>query len=701
MNKLNRKLIILLFAPLFLTCLSPEGNYKIGVMLPLSGDYITYWEEPLEWAVLNVNSAGGVAGKNIELVYRDLNVLDVEDVALEFANDESIKAVIGPFYSSDAFDVASYFIKAKKPMITPSASSDEIIRAYGGKKYIWRTVESDIAQTKMLLLLALENQAEKVSLLTSNDLYGGTFFNWFGFFATELGIEVASVVRYDQFNENDCTSYFEESLENNPDTLIAITLTTESTLCVAEKVSNLASPVRLLFSDAAMTDSLIDGLGDAVEGLQGTAISYSNLNGFKEVYHSTFNELPHPFAANSYDAVLLLAYGLERSNGEGGEALANAMIEVVDARGDDVSWYAQEVSKAIEMIRAGNLPDISGATGSLDYDEELHTDPVDSTYGFWEISEGEFVTYDYILSSEEDNEIIRFGSSIFRTAASAAAKQTFDNSELYSVEDRENIWAFIMAGSSGWINYRHQADALAQYQLLKNNGVSDDRIILIVEDDLAYNESNEEQGVIRNIAGGENLYHDLEIDYKPSELTSDDIISILTGVKSENISEVMESSVNDNIYVFIVSHGYKDGVAFDGILADDASDSYATFTPDDIYESLNYLYENELYRRIFIAIEACHGGVMGEALDLPRILMMTSANGYENSLAANYDTELRAWLADQFSYQLFTAASSEQEYTFSDLYEEVYVDINGSHVNVYNAENFGDLHSIYLNEFFE
>ena len=54
--------------------------------------------------------------------------------------------------------------------------------------------------------------------------------------------------------------------------------------------------------------------------------------------------------------------------------------------------------------------------------------------------------------------------------------------ELPQTTDR---WAVVISPSTSWTNYRHQADAFAMYQLLRQDGYDDDHIILIVEDNLA------------------------------------------------------------------------------------------------------------------------------------------------------------------------------------------------------------------------
>ena len=49
----------------------------------------------------------------------------------------------------------------------------------------------------------------------------------------------------------------------------------------------------------------------------------------------------------------------------------------------------------------------------------------------------------------------------------------------------DDHWAVIVAGSSGYGNYRHQADACHAYQLLKGRGIPEDQIIHLSYDDVA------------------------------------------------------------------------------------------------------------------------------------------------------------------------------------------------------------------------
>ncbi len=72
-------------------------------------------------------------------------------------------------------------------------------------------------------------------------------------------------------------------------------------------------------------------------------------------------------------------------------------------------------------------------------------------------------------------------------------------------EERNDFMAVIVGPTGGWTNYRHQADALGVYTMLRENGVPDDKIILMIYDDIPYLQENPIKGDVHNIPAGENL----------------------------------------------------------------------------------------------------------------------------------------------------------------------------------------------------
>jgi hypothetical protein len=77
---------------------------------------------------------------------------------------------------------------------------------------------------------------------------------------------------------------------------------------------------------------------------------------------------------------------------------------------------------------------------------------------------------------------------------------------------------------------------------------------------------------------------------------------------------------------------------------------------------------------------------------------VSAANPVENSLGTNYDSKLRAWLADEFSYQLWKAQGATPNAPLDQLYEHLYLNVAGSHVSAYGTD-FGDAASVPIKEF--
>ena len=72
--------------------------------------------------------------------------------------------------------------------------------------------------------------------------------------------------------------------------------------------------------------------------------------------------------------------------------------------------------------------------------------------------------------------------------------------------DQGRLWAVLVAASRGWENYRHQADVCHAYQVLHGHGVPEDNIIVMMYDDIAYNQRNPYQGKIFNRPNGSDVY---------------------------------------------------------------------------------------------------------------------------------------------------------------------------------------------------
>jgi ABC-type branched-subunit amino acid transport system substrate-binding protein len=682
--------------PIASSC-TKTSPFKIGVLLPLSGPDAVDSTEVLDWAKDNVNFEGGINNRRIELIYKDTYGNNIKELAQQFIDDKSINIVIGPGSSSDVYEIAPLFIDSKKLLISPMSTAGDIFRAFGKQQYFWRTCQSDVAQVRLILYHLSMLGVNNISLVYEDTVYGKTFFDWTGFFATELGINLAGIVSFEP-GQSDFSGVIEQALESNPEYIIAAAFPQDA-VSIKEELDKTDNWVKLFFSDAAESEYVIETLGNEAEGLEGITPSADPATGFESVYRQTFGHIPSNFAAATYDAFMMAIYTLARQeycgNGPlwfGGEDIAESLQNVISGEEGTIGWDTQGMKKGIDDILSGKLPDINGASGSLDFDDEFGVDPVATYYTRWVIEDGNFQMAETLSSwISSDIGIGIEGTSAYRTQGSAKFAEIDGSGTVsYIPEEKEDSWAVIIATSEGWENYRHQAGALAMYDMLKNNGFADDKIILFVADDIADSEDNPLKGNVHYTIGGKNLHENTEIDYSGEQVTLDNLINVLLGNQTDETTDVLETTGKSNIFIYIVDHGLNGSILFKN--GDDLTAQKLADTIDSMQADLRY-------RQIFIVIEACYGESMAKYLDNPGVILITGAAANENSLGYEYDSRIKAWLADDFSSHFISTVSAEPDLSILDLYTMVYGKVSGSHVKLCNYINFGNISTTSIAEF--
>ncbi|MDQ2679021.1 MAG: ABC transporter substrate-binding protein [Actinomycetota bacterium] len=666
-------------------------------MLPLTGPDARGYREPLEWAADNVNEAGGPAGRDLELVYADLGTTSIAEATRRFAADRSIVAVIGPDTSDRFFAAAPALIAARTTVVSPTATSGDVFRAFSSSGYVWRTVQSDIAQVRTALALLARDGTHRAALVAGTDHYGTTFSDWFGFHANELGLEPAAVERYDP--SQDCTPAVERALAAEPDAVLAAAKDEANAACIARAWRAGGAPGRLLFTDAARTPGLLDELGSDAEGLEGLGLGEDPDAGFTRAFQARVGHPPDEAAAGTYDAVALLAYGLQVSGGAGGAELSDAMVDVVDGRGEPTGWDAAGIAAALAALDEGGRPDINGAAGPLHFDEDTHTDLLSGTYVHWQVEGGRFRAVEQLPTGPA-----RPGTSDARVTALDSLEAKFRAASGPAHEPpaaKEGLWALLVATSRGWDNYRHQADVFAQYQMLRAAGVPAERIIVVAEDDVARDERNPRPGSMPYEVGGTDVRAGVPIDYRLGQVDADDILAILAGHTSASLPRVIDSTAADNVYVYLAGHGDSDGIAV-GLEQPVVrpGDQYTMLRGKDLADTISAMHAEGRYRRMLVAVEACEGATMGSTLDAPGALLVSGAGVTENSLSANYDAASGVWLADEFSTALLRAqaAAARSDMSLDAVLSRLYLSVSGSHVST-SGSGFGDTGAVGLGEF--
>lgn len=148
---------------------------KIGVNLELTGAVAAYGNaenDGIKLAVEEINKAGGVDGKKIELVTKDNKSENAEasTAATNLAIQSQVNAMIGPATSGAVSAASLNAQKTGVPLLTPSGTQDDLtVGSDGVKKDVFRTTFQDSFQGQVLAQYAYSNlNAKKVVLYYDN-----------------------------------------------------------------------------------------------------------------------------------------------------------------------------------------------------------------------------------------------------------------------------------------------------------------------------------------------------------------------------------------------------------------------------------------------------------------------------------------------------------------------------------------------------
>ena len=696
-NQINSIIVALLCMSTLLSCeKSPmddttgQKEVRIAVVLP-EKDRELIWDNALKWAAENIRKAD--IGVKVVYEWVDEESADLTKIGTELSEREDIRSIIGCNVSANTQTLAFALARKKqniKPLFTFS-TSQELPRIFGHRGFLWGLCETDISQSEIILsCLSNENPwIKKVGLLASDDMYGQTFVDWFAFQAVELNLEPVSIETYKESDELE--SCLQRILDSGADAIVCAPVTADDVVPVQNYIDNFiygsedGRGITMMFTDKAYNKSILGG-EYPMDYISGLAPASNPGSGFDVSYNALYGRVPFAGEAQVYDAVLItvLASIWAEKNEEDdlNRAIGALLNGTATSQGE---WTTGMITNYHHAIMAGETPAISGATGTLDFDSQYYTTIRSTSYARWMTYDGKMVIIDYFSRNSD-----RHSSS--PVAAWEWKKQHMQdidgNGNEIDYPELKGNYAVLVAASEGWKNYRHQADVLGMYHYLKGKGYDDDHIILIMADDIAYNEKNPLQGVVRREIGEDNLYDDLQIDYKLGDLSPEDLKQILTGEPSDVYPVTLGSSYNDNVLFFWSGHGTKKGWSW-------KETEY--LSPEFAREMFSAM----KFRKQFAIVETCYsGGVAQGCTGIPGLLMMTAANPYETSKADGLDEELLVYITNTFTSSILSWLDNNPHTVIRDLYLHAFDKTNGSHVMVYNAENYGNLYLNYMSEYY-
>ncbi|MFP4202414.1 MAG: ABC transporter substrate-binding protein [Candidatus Acetothermia bacterium] len=374
-----------------------EDDIKIGSLMAMSGALASYGppiNDGVELAAKHLNEAGGILGRDVEIVTRDSKTDPTSgvDAAKKLVDVDEVSAFVGPLSSGVTLPVAeSVSVPEEVVQISPSATTPQMT-GLEDDDYVFRTVPSDALQGVIIGQLALDLGYENFSVIYVNNDYGKGLADAAGDWFEERGGEVLTKVPYEK-GKASYRGELEEAAAGNPEVLVLVGYPENGTNIVRQALSG-GYMDEFIFPDGMQAPEIIENIeAQYLNGTYGTAPGSKDTPSaetFEETYTEEYGSTPpKPFMTNAYDAATVISLAMQKAGSTDSEAIKNNLRDVSNPPGEKVYAGPEEFEKAFELLEEGEEINYEGAGGSVDFNSD---GDVVSPIQVWKIEDGEIVT---------------------------------------------------------------------------------------------------------------------------------------------------------------------------------------------------------------------------------------------------------------------------------------------------------------------
>ncbi|MBI3886534.1 MAG: ABC transporter substrate-binding protein [Opitutae bacterium] len=318
--------------------LSAQETIKVGEFASLTGKQASFGQtnhRGVLTAVEELNAAGGVLGRKIELVTEDTRSLQGEaaTVVKKLISRDKVAAIIGETGSSAALEAAPLCQQAGVPMMSATATNARVTEA---GDFIFRACFIDPFQGTVLAKFAADTlKVRRVAVLVaSGNAYSVGLVKYF---RERFPGEIAAEQKYSE-GDKDFRAQLTAVKAAEPDAIFASGDYAESAL-ICKQARELGLTVPIFGGDTWDSPALTQIGGRAVEGTYFSAhFSPDSTDPLVKSFVQRFaarwqGTVPDTGTSLGYDAMMLLADAMRRAGSTEGKKIRDALAATKDFPG--------------------------------------------------------------------------------------------------------------------------------------------------------------------------------------------------------------------------------------------------------------------------------------------------------------------------------------------------------------------------------
>jgi branched-chain amino acid transport system substrate-binding protein len=361
-----------------------DGVLKLGTLLPQTGSLASLGPPEIagvKLAVNEINDAGGVLGKPVEVIDADSGdtSTNIASQSVDRLLSQGVDAIIGAASSGVSKTVIDKITGAGVVQFSPANTSPDFTD-YPDRDLYWRTAPSDVLQGRILADLVIEEGNSTVGILALQDAYGTGLADNVEQGITSSNGEVVEKIIYDP-KAAEYSAEVGQIKAADPDAVVLIGFE-ESGKIVQELVKQGIGPQqgkKLYLVDGNVGQASLEELPPGtLTGVKGTVPGAETAADFRDRLLAVDSSLTvFSYAAESYDAAILTALAAAAAESDAGTDIAGK-LEEVSKGGTKCTTYAD----CLEKIEAGEDIDFDGVSGPVEFSEK--GDPTEASVGIYE-----------------------------------------------------------------------------------------------------------------------------------------------------------------------------------------------------------------------------------------------------------------------------------------------------------------------------
>lgn len=339
--------MILSLAVIFLIpqmALSAE-TIKIGAIFSVTGPASFLGDPEKKSATMvadQINAAGGINGKKIELIVLDDEGNETKAVtaANRLIEKDKVVAILGPSLTGTSLAVKKVCEDKKVPLISCAAATEIVLPV---SPYIFKLPPSDAFAAEVCLDYLKSKKIKSYAILNDSNAFGSAGKNKLVELAKAKGFTVTAVESY-ATKDADMTSQLTKIKATNPGAII-VWGTNPGPAVIAKNVKQLGIKIPVLNSHGIATPKFIEIAGKDAEGiiLPGGKLlvpeqlpakdrTLSVVKKYSTEYNAKYNQPISTFGAFGYDGLHLLAQVINKA-GTDRKAIRNGLEAVKNFHG--------------------------------------------------------------------------------------------------------------------------------------------------------------------------------------------------------------------------------------------------------------------------------------------------------------------------------------------------------------------------------